>query len=155
MLETDGTTENGGESRSYLASEENFQTIKTMESENRIIPVVGDFAGEKALRSVGRYVRERGATVSTFYTSNVEFYLFQTEDWKKFLNTLSDFPFNNDSTIIRSYFNNYGLQFPNPPGWLYPPPQSYTLLQRMPDLISTFGAGRIRIYFDVIRHSTP
>jgi hypothetical protein len=155
MLETDGTTENGGESRSYLASEENFQAIKAMESENRIIPLVGDFAGEKALRSVGRYVRDRGATVSAFYTSNVEFYLFQTEDWRKFLNTVSDLPVSNDSTIIRSYFNNYGLQFPNPPGWLYPPPQSYTLLQKMPELISAFGAGRIRIYFDVIRHSAP
>jgi len=155
MLETDGTTENGGESRSYLASEENFQAIKAMESENRIIPLVGDFAGEKALRSVGRYVRDRGASVSAFYTSNVEFYLFQTEDWRKFLNTVSDLPVNNDSTMIRSYFNNYGLQFPNPPGWLYPPPQSYTLLEKMPELISAFGAGRIRIYFDVIRHSAP
>jgi hypothetical protein len=155
MLENDGASENGGENRSYLASEESFQTIKAMESENLIIPIVGDFGGEKALRSVGRYVRERGATVSTFYTSNVEFYLFQTDDWRKFLNTVSDFPVNNDSTFIRSYFNNYGLQFPNPPGWLYPPPQSYTLLQKMPELIAAFSAGRIRIYFDVIRYSAP
>ncbi len=155
MLETDGTTENGGENHSYLASEENFQAVKLMQLQNRIIPIVGDFAGEKALRSVGRYVQEHGATISTFYTSNVEFYLFQTEDWRKFLNTVSELPVNNDSTFIRSYFNNYGLQFPNPPGWLYPPPQSYTLLQSMPALITAFNTGRIRIYFDVIRHSAP
>jgi hypothetical protein len=155
MLETDGMTENGGENHSYMASEENFQTIKRMESENRIVPIVGDFAGDKALRSVGRYVGSHGATVSVFYTSNVEFYLFQTEDWRKFFSTVSDLPLNSESVFIRSYFNNYGLQFPNPPGWLYSPPQSYSLLDNMPSLVNAFAGGRIRNYFDVIRRSTP
>ena len=126
-----------------------------MELENRIIPIVGDFAGDKALRAVGRYVEERGATVSTFYTSNVEFYLFQTDDWRRFLNTLTEMPLDENSVMIRSYFNNYGLQFPNPPGWLYSPPQSYTLLDSMPGLTKTFAAGRIHNYFDVIRRSVP
>src|SRR5439155_7410612 len=34
-----------GEHRSYMASEENFQTVKQLEVENRIIPIVGDFSG--------------------------------------------------------------------------------------------------------------
>ena len=110
--------ENGGTNRSYMASEENFQAMKRIEVENRLVPLVGDFAGEKALRSVGRYVREHGATISTFYTSNVEFYLFQTDDWRKFFNTVSELPMNRESTMIRSYFNNYGLPFQNPPNWL-------------------------------------
>src|SRR5262245_30763943 len=154
MLETDGTVEGGGENRSYVATEENFQTIKRMESENRIIPIVGDFAGEKALRSVGAYIRDHDAAVSTFYTSNVEFYLFQTDDWRKFFTTFSNLPANTDSVIIRSYFNNYGLRFPDPPGWLYTP-QSYTLLDSMPALITAFAGGHIHTYFDVIRRSTP
>jgi hypothetical protein len=156
MLETDGMAENGGENHSYMASEENFQSVKSMQSENRIIPIVGDFAGDKALRSVGRYLREHGATVSTFYTSNVEFYLFQTEDWRKFFNTVSDLPVNGESVVIRSYFNNYGMQqFSNPPAWLYSSPPSYTLLDSMPALVSAFASGRIQNYFDVIRHSSP
>jgi len=155
MLETDGTSENGGENHSYMASEDNFRILRRMEVENRIIPIVGDFAGDKALRSVGRYVEERGATVSMFYTSNVEFYLFQTDDWRRFLNTLTELPVDENSVMIRSYFNNYGLQFPNPPGWLYSPPQSYTLLDSMPGLTKTFAAGRIHNYFDVIRRSVP
>jgi len=120
-----------------------------------LIPIVGDFAGDKALRSVGSYLREHGATVSAFYTSNVEFYLFQTEDWRKFFTTVSTLPLNRDSVFIRSYFNNYGLQFQNPPGWLSPPPQSYTLLDSMPALVTAFEAGRIHSYFDVIRRSAP
>jgi len=155
MLETDGTSENGGENHSYMASEDSFRILRRMEVENRIIPIVGDFAGDKALRTVGRYVEERGATVSTFYTSNVEFYLFQTDDWRRFLNTLTEMPADENSVMIRSYFNNYGLQFPNPPGWLYSPPPSYTLLDSMPGLTKTFGAGRIHNYFDVIRRSVP
>jgi len=154
MLETDGSAENGT-NHSYLASEENFQAIKGMEFENRIIPIVGDFAGEKALSSIGKYVRAHGATVSTFYASNVEFYLFQSDDWRRFFNTVSAMPLSSESVFIRSYFNNFGLQFPNPPGWLYPPPQSYTLLDSMPGLVSAFSAGRIRNYFDVVRRSAP
>jgi hypothetical protein len=155
MLETDGTAENGGENHSYMASEENFQSVRLRESRNAIIPIVGDFAGEKALRAVGRFVRLHGATVSVFYTSNVEFYLFQTDDWKKFFKTVSDLPVGPDSVFIRSFFNNSGLQFPDPPGWFYSPPPSYTLVGSMPTLISDFSAGRIHRYFDVIRQSAP
>ena len=43
----------------YLASDANFRFVKTLEEENLIVPVVGNFAGPKALRGVGRYVRER------------------------------------------------------------------------------------------------
>jgi len=81
--------------------------------------------------------------------------LFQTNDWRKFFNTLSGLPANGDSVLIRSYFNNYGLQFPNPPGWLYSPPQSYTLLDGMPGLVTAFAEGSIHSYFDVIRRSSP
>jgi hypothetical protein len=107
------------------------------------------------LRAVGEYLKAHGVTVTTFYTSNVEFYLFQTEDWKKFLDNVAELPKNNDSLFIRSYFNNYGPQFPNPPGWLYPPPQSYMLLDSMPGLLAAFHGGRIQTYFDVIRRSVP
>src|SRR3954462_3306602 len=44
-----------GMQRSYLASEELYQTLREMEQRNLIVPLVGDFAGPKALRSVARY----------------------------------------------------------------------------------------------------
>jgi hypothetical protein len=155
MLETDGTTEYGGENHSYMASESNFQIVKRMQAENRIIPIVGDFAGEKALRSVGRYIQGHGARVTTFYTSNVEFYLFQIGDWRRFFETVSDLPLNADSVFIRSYFNNYRSQFPNPPAWLDSTPQSYTLLDSMPAFVNAFTDRHIDSYFDVIRRSKP
>ena len=66
-----------GRSRSYLASEDAFTFLKAFEGRNLLVPVVGNFAGPKALRAVGRYVRDHGATVTAFYVSNVEQYLFQ------------------------------------------------------------------------------
>jgi hypothetical protein len=64
-----------GESRSFLATEDTFQFVKAMQTRNLIVPVVGDFAGAKAIRGVGGYVREHGSRVHAFYGSNVGVYL--------------------------------------------------------------------------------
>jgi hypothetical protein len=145
MLETD----EGGVNHSYMASEENFQAIRRLEVENRIVPIVGDFAGEKALRSIGRYLKEHRAVVTAFYTSNVEFYLFQSEDWKKFLNNVAYLPVDENSLFIRAYFNNYGFRFPNQPFGA----RSVTLLDSIAGLQTAFDSGQIRSYFDVIMRS--
>jgi hypothetical protein len=144
MLETDAI----GENHSYLSSEENFQTIKDLESENRIIPIVGDFAGDKALRSVGRYLKQHGAAVTAFYTSNVEFYLFQSDDWRKFYNNVAELPVDRDSVFIRAYFNNYGLRYANASN-----ARPETLVDGIQDLTSSFRANQIHGYFDVIKRS--
>ena len=41
-------------------------------AQNLIIPIVGDFAGPKALRDVGAYLAAHNTVVRTIYTSNVE-----------------------------------------------------------------------------------
>jgi hypothetical protein len=145
MLQTDAN----GENHSYMASEDNFQIMKTLESENRIIPIVGDFAGDRALRSVGRYLKQHGAAVTAFYTSNVEFYLFQSDDWRKFLNNVAELPADRDSVFIRAYFNNYGLLYANGSST-----RSETLVDGIQDLTAAFRANQIHSYFDVIKRST-
>ena len=49
-----------------------FAVVKGLQEKNLIVPVVGDFAGPKAIRAVGDYVRAQRATVSAFYVSEVE-----------------------------------------------------------------------------------
>ena len=90
-----------GAERTYLASEENFNIVKTMESKNLIVPIVGDFAGPKALRAVGAYLKERGATVSAFYVSNVEGYLERNGVWSAFCANVAALPLTADSVFIR------------------------------------------------------
>ena len=97
MTETDAA----GEHHSYLASEENFRIVKELESDNLIIPLVGDFAGPKTVRAVGRYVREHGTTVTAFYTSNVEQYLRLYSAWSQFCSNVTTLPLETTSTFIR------------------------------------------------------
>ena len=94
--------------RSYLANEENYRFIKGLEEKNLIVPVMGDFAGAKALRSIGRYVRERGTVVSAFYVSNVEQYLFQDGKFDTFARNVATLPVDSRSTFIRSVSSRFG-----------------------------------------------
>lgn len=98
MIATDGANV----MRSYLASEELFLVLKNLHENNLIVPVVGNFAGPKALRAVGQYVRERGATVDAMYLSNVEQYLRQDGIWGVFCGNVASMPLTEKSTFIRS-----------------------------------------------------
>ena len=59
MLESDGT----GLNRSYLATEANFRVLKDLETRNLVVPLVGNFSGDKTLRAVGKYLKDRGYAV--------------------------------------------------------------------------------------------
>ena len=90
-----------GQGLSYLGSEEKFLFLKDLERRNLIVPVVGDFAGPKALRGVGAYIRDHGATVSAFYLSNVEQYLRRAQTWPAFCSNVATFPLDDASVFIR------------------------------------------------------
>ena len=90
-----------GAERTYLASESNFAIVKTMESQNLIVPIVGDFAGPKALRAVSAYLKEHDAIVNAFYVSNVEQYLQGNGVWPKFCANVANMPLDMTSTFIR------------------------------------------------------
>src|SRR5205085_8280368 len=96
-------TDEDGENHSYMSSEESFRALQDMERKNLVIPVVGDFAGSKALRSVADYLKEHDATVMAFYTSNVEQYLFDgADDWSRFYQNVQMLPLDPGSMFIRS-----------------------------------------------------
>jgi hypothetical protein len=95
-------TDEQGVSRSYLANEENFNVLKSLHAKNLIVPVVGNFAGPKAIRAVGAYLKERKGTVVAFYLSNVEQYLQQDGIWYDFCRNVATLPLDESSTFIRS-----------------------------------------------------
>jgi hypothetical protein len=103
------SVDRSGQERGYLANEDNFAAVKTMESKNLIVPIVGDFAGPKALRAVGNWVRTHGATVSAFYVSNVEQYLEQNGKWNAFCANVAALPLDKSSVFIRP--NRFGSSF--------------------------------------------
>ena len=98
MTQTDGA----GSFRSYLASESSFAFLRELETQNLVVPVVGDFAGPKAIRTVGAYLKAHGSTVTAFYLSNVEQYLYQDGKWGAFCRNVATLPLDASSTFIRS-----------------------------------------------------
>jgi hypothetical protein len=107
MVGTDG----GGLLRGYLASEESFAILKTLESRNLVVPVVGNFAGPKALRAVGAWLKAHNGVVSAFYLSNVEQYLNMDGIWMDFCANASRLPIDETSQFIRSYRGGGGPGF--------------------------------------------
>lgn len=89
----------------FLATEEDYQFVRDLHLRNRIIPVVGDFAGAKALASVGEYLRKNNYTVRAFYTSNVEQFLFQNGVFRAFVDNVRKLPIDADSVLIRAVSN--------------------------------------------------
>ena len=98
MMETDGQNRN----RNFLASDSNYQFVRQMQQKNLIVPLVGDFAGPKALRAVAGYVRDHGADVTAFYVSNVEEYIASPQSvWASYCRNIAALPLNPSSTFIR------------------------------------------------------
>jgi hypothetical protein len=91
-----------GKNWSYLASESNFQLVRKMQRKNLIVPLVGDFAGPKVISAVGHYLKEHDATVSAFYTSNVEEYIRSPlGDYSRFCASVATLPVDAASAFIR------------------------------------------------------
>ncbi|MCI0336821.1 MAG: hypothetical protein L0226_04550 [Acidobacteria bacterium] len=94
-----------GRYRNFLAYESEFQVIKSMHDRNLIIPITGDLSGQKAVKAIGDFLKEIGEKVSAFYVSNVEFYLWRQDSMQKFVDNLKTLPIDENSVLIRSYFN--------------------------------------------------
>ena len=101
--ELQSLTNAGGDRMAFLADERRYELVRAMEMRNLIVPVVGDFAGPKAIRAVGAWLRERRANVGAFYLSNVEQYLFRsTNDAARFYENVATLPTDTTSMFIRS-----------------------------------------------------
>ena len=137
-------TDRRGVEHGYLASEALYARLRALERANLIVPVVGDLGGPTALRAVGRHLRARGETVTVFYASNVERYLFRDGLWDEFAGNLATLPIDGSSTIIRSCFDSCSSAGDS---------RAVTLLDSIKDLVAAVEAGRVRSYWDVLSRS--
>ena len=98
MLETDRQSHN----LNFLAAEPSFQFVREMHRKNLIVPVVGDFSGPKAMRAIGRYLKDHNAVVNAFYVSNVEEYISSPRSvWAAYCGNLSALPLSPSGMFIR------------------------------------------------------
>jgi hypothetical protein len=151
-------TDADGKNWAYLATEANYRWIKEFESKNLLVPVVGDFAGSKAIRSVGKYLKDHDAVVGAFYTSNVEQYLFQDDVWDRYYRNVATLPLDRGSTFIRSIGGGFRGRYGAPAVANPAAVQAQARLGgRLPsvigsiqDLLDAFRDGKITSYADVI-----
>jgi hypothetical protein len=143
MLEKDLT----GKQCNYLVSEGDFQIIREMQQQHRIIPVVGNLAGNHALAAIARLLNERGEKVSAFYTSNVEYYLMRDDSFGNYAASVQKLPRDSRSVIIRSYFGGtWGSPLPQTVSGYY----STQLFQTMDSFVKEQTSGGYQSYGDLV-----
>jgi hypothetical protein len=134
----------------YLATEANYRRLRDMHTKNLIVPVVGDFAGPKALRAIGDYLRAKKAEVSVIYTSNVEEYLFSGRTHARYYENVGTLPLAPNAQFVRSAVDGPLIQSATPGGRVTVLAQ---LLAPVTDFLAKFKAGEILTYRDVINAS--
>jgi hypothetical protein len=144
LLETDRQ----GNQASYLATEDAYQVVRRLQEQDRIVPVVGNLSGTRALPAVARYLVEQRLRVSAIYTSNVEFYLFRDDSFPRFVENVARMPFAERGVIIRSVFTQAMGQAPPE---LAPGYYSASLIRPIRELVDGIATGRYRSSRDLAR----
>lgn len=131
LLETKSPS---GKSGSFLATDDAFRFLQTMQRAGRIIPIVGDFAGDHALPELASYLEGQSKSVSVFYVSNVEQYLLEPKVWSKWVRNVKGLPKTEDAVFLRAYLDQGRTHPKQMKGH-----RTATVLSKMSDFESTFS----------------
>jgi hypothetical protein len=137
-----------GRQLSYLADEGAFQYVRDMQRRDRIIPVIANVAGDRAMAAIARYAAEQHLAVSAFYLSNVEQYLIERDQgFGAYVKNVRALPRDASSVIIRSYFRGYGT---HPLYVAAPGNVSVSMVEPIASFLRRYDAGEIRGYLDLV-----
>ena len=137
-------TDHNGKPGNFLANTDDYEFVRQLHLKNMIIPINGDFGGKKALPAIGDYLRKQGLTVTAFYTSNVEQYLFDGNSFDAFAGNIRKLPINDQSLFIRSIINRYAHPA-QMSGHLFT-----MLLQHVPVFLRDYDEGRYHSYQQLV-----
>jgi hypothetical protein len=129
----------------FLATPESYRVVRDLQLANRIIPIVGDFAGPKALAGIGAYLEKNNYQVRAFYTSNVEQFLFRNRVFPKFVANLRKLPTDARSVLIRSVPARGSYHPANIPGH-----RLTTVLQLVPVFLNDYDADEYVDYWTMV-----
>ncbi len=134
LVETDDT----GRPGNYLATEDGFQFLKSLQARDLVIPVVGDFAGPKALTAVGGFSRTATSACPRSTRRTWSSICSGMERSTRFVANPGRLPRAPNAVIIRSIFDGGG---------------STSTTQPLGDLIDGYAQGRFRQYGELISGS--
>ena len=138
-------TDRRGVEQGYLSSESHYSLVRSRQLENRIIPVVGDLAGQKSMKAIGGFLEEREIVLSLFYVSNVEFYLASNRKFRPFFSNVEALPVNDSSLLLRTVFR-YGRAHPE----TAPGSQVTPLIQSLEVFVQHISDARYQSYYDLV-----
>lgn len=125
-----------GKLGNFLTNDADYQFVRDLHRANRIVPIVGDFAGTKAIAAVGDYLRAKDLKLRAFYTSNVEQFLFQNGVVPGWAANVRQLPIDDKSVFIRAVPNRGQPHPAQIPGY-----RMTTLLQKVSVFLEDFDAG--------------
>ncbi|MDQ6611961.1 MAG: hypothetical protein M3Y64_05980, partial [Gemmatimonadota bacterium] len=138
-----------GKAAGYLASEADFQYVKSMERRNLVVPVIGDLGGTHALMAIGAFMTQHGEKLSAIYPSNAEDYVMRDGKFATYAKSILALPRDSHSVMIRSFFG--GPSHPEAVTGYY----STQLLQKVDDFAAGVAAGGYGSYRELVRSYLP
>jgi hypothetical protein len=118
--------------------------VRQLQMKNLVIPITGDFGGKKALAAIGDYLRKNNVTVTAFYLSNVEQYLFGDYTFGAFVANVKKLPINEQSLFIRSVLDRYDHPT-HTPGHLFT-----MLMQRIGVFVKDYDESKYKDYYQLV-----
>jgi hypothetical protein len=143
-------TDKNGQSWSFLSSEAAYRYIRELHRKNLIIPIVGDFAGSTAIRSVGEYLKQRNSIVTVFYLSNVEYYL-NGPTMRAFQSNVATLPIDSTSMLIRW---SPRPTIPSVPWYTLDMGPVVTMLSPIAELVDLYKANKAPTNFSEVLRGT-
>ena len=134
-----------GRPGNFLVARADYEFVRDLQEHNRIIPVVGDFSGSKALAGVAEYLKRHEYWVSAFYTSNVEQYLFANGVFRSFAENVARLPITEKSIFIRAFPN---MREPHPAK--ISGHRLTTLLEKISVFLKDNDQGRYQDYWSLV-----
>ena len=123
-----------GKTVGFLAKEDSFRFLQEMQRAGKIVPIVGDFAGDHALAQLASYLKGESRKVGVFYVSNVEQYLLEPKIWKKWVRNVKELPKTEQALFLRGYLDQ-GKKHPKQ----MKGQRTATVLSKISDFETRFG----------------
>ncbi len=128
----------------FLSRPDDYAHVRGLAESGRLIPVVGDFAGEGAIRRIAQFVEGQDEVVTAFYVSNVEFYLMRNGVFPTYVDNVRSLPRSESAQFIRAYFS-YGSPHPA----ALPGHRSTLVRQKIGRFLELYDDKAFRNYWDV------
>lgn len=143
-----GTTSRDGHPAHFLAEESLYRTLRTAQREDRIIPLVGDFAGPTSLPRLGDWLRKQRRAVGVLYISDVEFFLLRAGRFAAYVANLARLPWAEGAVLIRS--STRPIESPD----RVEGDSSTTIIRPVGRFLTEAQAGRVRSVDDLFRRTS-